>query len=312
MAEFVVTTKGITAESEAIKENSGKLKKKGQELDSIKNDIAKNGSYWDVSASLEEIMKDVLNEAATAKTMGEALAQIAKAYENAETKIVSFKMSNTSNSDKGSDDGTEEGTGTDKRNWVQRLVDWILGNDPDSYDATSTDQEKAADLAMKKELNEILQDEKYSQENWDKSTVEERKQILQDYMDEVVKVYGLENVKPNIVWDPNATYEEGRIKWGYYSHGKHTVTLNEQALSDSKGSWDSYDLLETVSHELRHAYQHEAIDRPTDFEVTKETIDTWDNNFDNYIKPEDNHTKYLAQPVEVDARDFQVTRDDTY
>ena len=67
-------------------------------------------------------------------------------------------------------------------------------------------------------------------------------------------------------------------------------------------------LLETVSHEPRHAYQHEAVDHPTKFMVSKETIDTWKKNFDNYIDSGTNYQQYRDQPVEVDARSFQVTR----
>ena len=96
-----------------------------------------------------------------------------------------------------------------------------------------------------------------------------------------------------------------------YNHGRHTVTLNAQALTDNVGNWDSYDLLETVSHELRHAYQNEAVDYPTKYMVSKETIDTWKKNFKNYISSDKGYEKYRNQPVEVDAREFQVRRDDT-
>ena len=120
----------------------------------------------------------------------------------------------------------------------------------------------------------------------------------------------LQDVNPNIKWDSDATYSANTITWGYYTHGSHTVTLNAQALTDSKGNWDFYELLETVSHELRHAYQHEAIDHPTDYMVSEETIDIWKENFKNYISSGDDYQGYRNQPVEVDARDFQVSRDD--
>ena len=41
---------------------------------------------------------------------------------------------------------------------------------------------------MKQKMWNILQDEKYSQENGENSSVEERKQILQDYMNEVLEI----------------------------------------------------------------------------------------------------------------------------
>lgn len=233
-------------------------------------------------------------------SLGEALQDIANTYRETEKAIMEDAAQEFSSAE----------PGTDKRKWWGKFWDWVTGKEPDEYDTTTLEQEKAADMAMKWELWNILQDEKYSQETWDNSSVDERKHILQDYMDEVIKIYGLEDVKPKIEWDSEATYSASSITWGYYSHGKHSVTLNEQALTDSLGNWDSYELLETVSHELRHAYQHEAIDHPTKYMVSKETIDVWKDNFDHYINSDDDYSGYRAQPVEVDARDFQVGRDD--
>jgi hypothetical protein len=223
-----------------------------------------------------------------------------KAIGNAQTNSLSSGMANAEAAESGSD----------KRNFWSKFWDWITRKEPDPYETTTNEQEKAADAAIKKELWNVLQDEKYSQENWDNSSIDERKQILQDYMNEVIKIYGLQDVKVDIKWDSSATYTENSITWGYYTHSSHSVTLNAQALADSVGNWDSYELLETVSHELRHAYQHEAIDHPTDYMVSKETIDIWKKNFKNYIRSGTDYSGYRNQPVEVDARDFQVTRHD--
>ena len=53
------------------------------------------------------------------------------------------------------------------------------------------------------------------------------------------------------------------------------------------------------------------VDHPTDYMVSEVTIDEWDDYFDNYISSDTAYNKYRNQPVEVDARDFQVSRDDT-
>lgn len=68
---------------------------------------------------------------------------------------------------------------------------------------------------------------------------------------------------------------------------------------------NSYNLMGTITHELRHAYQHQAVDNPENFVVTEETIDVWETNFDNYISPSTDFDLYQEQPVEVDAREFQ-------
>ncbi len=50
-------------------------------------------------------------------------------------------------------------------------------------------------------------------------------------------------------------------------------------------------------------YEH-----PTDYMVSEETIDKWEDNFENYISFDDDHEGYKSQPVEVDARNFEVGR----
>lgn len=260
-----------------------------------------------VERSLIHIKEDILNEAVKMGSLSDALRVIADTYQKTESAICTQRF------DIGegvSDTSTQEGT--DKRSGWSKFWDWVFNKTPDKYDTTTDKQEKAADRDMRKRLWTVLQDEKYSEEHWDNATIDERKQILQDYMNEVILIYGLKDVKPTIVWDKKATYTKNSITWGYYTHSTHKVTLNESALSDSIGSWDSYLLLETVGHELRHAYQHEAINHPTDFMVSKETISTWKDNFKHYIKSDVDYEGYRKQAVEVDARSFQVSRNGKY
>lgn len=287
-------------------------------LQAIKNDldqvslsrILNVSSGRSIDKALKKLRENVSSEAAKMNSLGEALQTIANAYQRTEKAILENVKQGSASTKLASTELASTESGTDKRNWLGKFWDWITKKQPDEYDTTTLEQEKAADAAMKRELWNVLQDEKYSQETWDKSSVDERKQILQDYMDEVIKIYGLKDVKPRIKWDSKATYAADSITWGYYSHGMHTVTLNEQVLTDRFDNWDSYDLLETVSHELRHAYQHEAVAHPTRYMVSKETIDIWKDNFRHYIVSDKDYDGYRAQPVEVDARDFQIGRDD--
>lgn len=292
--------------SEEIISTASKIKNIHSKIGGVKLDGILEGVYTDsINRSIRAAVNSLSGEAVKMKSLGSALELIAQKYKQAEQEI-----SNESQNANSSESSRTEVT--DKRSWWQKFWDWITGRTPGDNDKTSSEMEKAADLAMKKKLWNILQDEKYSQSHWDKASVDERKLILQEYMTAVIAVYGLSNIKPNINWDNNATYTNNSITWGYYNHGSHTVTLNERALTDSCGNWDSYDLLETVSHELRHAYQHEAVDNPTKFTVSQETIDTWNDNFKHYISSSDNYQAYRDQPVEVDARDFQVNRNDRY
>ena len=315
MAEFSVDVEKILASSEQIKNTAIKMNEYGIALDDIRKGgifYASNGSI--VDESVRRQFEKILNEAARMDSFGNALQLIAEKYSDTEKLLIgSITGETVSDSDQSASSASSEGErGTDKRKWYQKFWDWITRQEPDDYDTTTIEQEKAADESMRRQLCDVLQDEKYSREYWENASIEERKQILQDYMNEVIRIYGLRDVKPNIKWD-SLKYEPTSCTMGQYTHGNHTVTLNENVLSD-KYQWKSYDyLLQTVSHELRHAYQHEAVDHPTRFMVSQETIDSWRDNFEpgHYVTPSTDYQRYRDQPVEVDARSFQVQRDGT-
>ena len=309
MADIHVETEKVIASSQKIIELVTTLKEAKKNVDGVSLVGIMDGAYRSrIEKLLGKETDSIFNEAAKMASLGSALQMIAEQYRKTEEANSSFL------GEKAAQNGIFSTTkaGTDKRSWWNKFCDWVTRREPDSYDTTTYEQEKAADAAMKRRLWNVLQNEKYSQSHWDAASLEERKQILQDYMNDVIAIYGLKDVKSSISWDSDATYTSQSITWGYYSHRTHTVTLNERALTDSQGNWDSYELLETVSHELRHAYQHEAIDHPTDYMVSKETIKTWKDNFAHYIDSDSDYEGYRNQPVEVDARDFQVTRDGRY
>ena len=64
------------------------------------------------------------------------------------------------------------------------------------------------------------------------------------------------------------------------------------------------DILKTLIHELRHAYQNAAIDNPYLYVVSDETWNEWKNNYkvNNYINGGSNG--YREQPIEWDAINF--------
>lgn len=63
-------------------------------------------------------------------------------------------------------------------------------------------------------------------------------------------------------------------------------------------------VLDTIIHEARHQFQHEAIENPERFGISQQTADIWRNNYTNYISPEDDLEGYFKQPIEQDARGF--------
>ena len=68
---------------------------------------------------------------------------------------------------------------------------------------------------------------------------------------------------------------------------------------------DPFQVMETVIHETQHQYQHYLVENPDKRpeHISEETIQSWKENFDNYISPRDDYEGYRKQPVEQDARD---------
>lgn len=295
MSNFSIETEKVVASSLEIVEISERLTalKAAMEGTDIKG--ALSGRYSaSIDSALQSLIQSVSKEAAQMDSLGNALKLIADKYRETEDDILMEQGAVF----EGDNVNTETSKGDDDRGFWEKLWDRVNENE--------------ADLRMKKALWKVLQDDKYSEKNWDNATIDERKQLLQDYMYEVAKIYGLQDVNLEIVWDDSLTYEEDGVTMGAYAHGTHSVYINTNVLTDGVSWCDSYDLFETIGHELRHAYQHEAIDHPDDFMVSPETIQEWKDNFDDYIDSDDDYQKYRDQPVERDARDFQISRNDIF
>ena len=103
--------------------------------------------------------------------------------------------------------------------------------------------------------------------------------------------------------------EDGRILLGQYDYTRSKLRINTFPIYHYSAA-DSYDLLETIRHEMRHAYQYAAtagMYRYGYINVYGEDWDTmvqWDLNIDNYISPDEDRFAYEEQVIEVDARNF--------
>lgn len=170
-------------------------------------------------------------------------------------------------------------------------------------------QQREMDRYMQNEIEEILKKGRYSEEAWNAADLEERKDILNEYLQEVAAVMGLQ-IGP-INFEPTEGTDDGYLM-GSYSDTLNRVTINTWVMEDNVPN--SYALLSTIVHEMRHAYQFAACENPDQFVVTEETIESWQNSFDNYKDVEDLMDEgmeweeafeaYREQSVEEDARRF--------
>lgn len=179
--------------------------------------------------------------------------------------------------------------------WWNNVKNWIkngIWHNPKKSDRTQND------MAMATELKTMLQSKKYSKETWKKSSVDERKKILESLLKEMQKIFGISLIHLEI---KSIKSEPGYVTYGYYSDYSKLICINEDSLSDSL-----YDkVMETMAHEMRHAYQYAVVRNPQSYQVDQKTVDEWRDNFKDYKTVDDDGYKaYRDQPIEKDARDF--------
>lgn len=137
-------------------------------------------------------------------------------------------------------------------------------------------------------------------ENWDNLSIEEKTALLNQYYHLAGETLGI-SVNDVIVEDLQAQFGEGTMG---YNNGDGNVHVDVSRLTDSSQLGD---LLNTVTHEMRHQLQTEAVARPEDFsDIPSDVLEQWkyELNPNNYIRPEYDYEGYYNQAIEVDARDF--------
>jgi hypothetical protein len=152
--------------------------------------------------------------------------------------------------------------------------------------------EYLADRELQTRVQAYLTRKDFSYVNWKSADIDERKEILEKLVDQVSEEMGLSK-KVKLKFEKKAENLNGS-----YLHSKRTVTINSNRLDDD----NSYNLLRTVFHELRHAYQSEAVDQDNGHLVSQKTIEAFKLPYiasDNGV-----YEKYAGQPKEFDSRNF--------
>lgn len=294
-SQFLVKTKQIPDKIENISSTAETIRRLAEEIVAYRKELAVSGSS---AEKLKEVLgtlhEQVLNEVVRMETFGGALEQILQLYTECEERIAE---ENTC-----FEEIAEERTGTDKRGMFSKFWDWLWKKKRDKeYTATTSEQERAADEAYKNQIEHLMDSGRYSEERWAAASVEERKQMLEEYMNEVADILGVDVKETiNFIYQPPGS--NGTLQ-GSYNDGSNRISINTYVLE--KSGLSSYHLFTTVVHEMRHAYQHAAIKNPTKYKVSKETINSWKESFRTYQKEYNKgYDSYRKIVVEQDARAF--------
>jgi hypothetical protein len=136
----------------------------------------------------------------------------------------------------------------------------------------------------------------FNREKWEGFSEDERRQLIESYVEDMTEALELKHIRPRVVfrddWKP---FRRG----AFDSAGR--LEINADVLRDPEKRGDA---IETVCHEMRHAFQYEAIADGARLGVPETVRREWRNNFDAYTRAEHNFPAYYNQPVEKDARAF--------
>ena len=144
--------------------------------------------------------------------------------------------------------------------------------------------------SVKGEVSDELKNalEPFEQSNWDNMSPEQQKEAVSELRDCVADDLGLQE-KPTVKYYNN----DDDTDFGGYSPSENAIYINEHNMGDAKETAD------TIAHESRHCWQHEIADNSDNPQAQ-----AFKENFDDYIRPEDDYRGYRNQPVEADAREY--------
>ena len=275
------------------------LRSLSESLNSVRNNLAyKSSESEQVKNALGRISQTTLDEAAKASSLREALEIIADEYKQSESKVV--EMAGTATSDaknrrKNLDDYNKKSSVIHYTAFKSNEIIFLLlkyWNDPEKL------REALQDHYMSYTAQGFLKRKEYSEATWNKASLEERKAMLTGLLGELNALMGL-NV---------TTYDFSNLGGstrGLYDTSTNTVTINLDYIDPANGISDSYMVMRTMIHEMRHAYQYAAVNNPDQFNVSAETRQQWADNFNDYKDADTyGYTEYVQQPIEYDAKRF--------
>ena len=187
---------------------------------------------------------------------------------------------------------------------VKEYWDSVFSEVTPSDDILFTDEEIISEVFERSESDfkfdfdiddEITQEQiaKFDVENWNKLDESQKVEVIEDLISHLCEKMGIEE-KPNLVF-----FEDNENVCGAYNNQTNTMELNRNILNNPN------EVLNTVAHEARHAYQYQ---RACIGETREDVL--YAINFLNYIEPiligdkYVNYNEYQNQLLEAEARAF--------
>lgn len=300
MSRFRIEVENVEREATNMDSICKDMKQIGESVKNISNHLSISGASADtIKAKLLKMQDEIISNAVKVNTLQGALREVAANYLNAEKQVVGegqysiWEAAQNILSQGAKYLGISsviDGIRKKLKDAIQKIKEAITGR----KSTVTAEQEKAHDEYMMSEISKIQK--KYA-DQWSKASASKREKLLKEYMNEVCKIMG---ISVNTLKWTEQKPSNGYITLGYYSSASNGVWVNKYAIANYDSS-----ILTTMTHELRHAYQHQAIKNPSKFKITEETAKEWKNSFNNYMSMDGFKRKYKVS----DAEAYQMYRD---
>ena len=132
---------------------------------------------------------------------------------------------------------------------------------------------------------------------WGLMDTAQRQEKLNEYAERVADILGV---------DVQVSFQAGLIEsgcWGY-NDGQGNVVLDDCFLDDPAQVLEA---ISTISHEIRHQFQHDVCENPENYEIDPYTVAEWQAGYKNYTQGQqtaEDPWGYFFNPIEIDARYF--------
>lgn len=136
-------------------------------------------------------------------------------------------------------------------------------------------------------------------DNWDTMTEDERKAIIQDYVNRI----------SNALFGENTTVKFDASGYGFSSPGflgiGRQISINLDFVSNPEKNFSIDKVMDTLTHEMRHQYQSQVKGNLFNkYGVSDELKSQWNAPYISYDPKKNNYNAYYAQEVERDARAY--------
>ncbi len=166
-----------------------------------------------------------------------------------------------------------------------------ISDKPSDYQAKDINHESDGEIKdnpyeISEQMTESL--EPFDQTHWEGMSLDDKKEAIDGLRDCIANDLELRD-KPEVEY----YYNEDAGDFGGYSASENTIYINEYNINDAAETVD------TIAHESRHCWQHEFAENSDSPQAQ-----IFRENFNDYVRPEDDYRGYRNQPVETDAREY--------